>query len=131
MLSQVPIGVYTNLMERDQAGANFNSSAWEIEDRADRIALALLAPLEEVMAMADTTAAQFPERYSAITSLLRLRFGLPEAIALTYGRALLKSAGRGPSCRTRSSMASTMWRSPCGTWAMQSRPAPACMKRSP
>lgn len=96
-LTGTAIGVYTNLMERDEARADFNPSAWEIEDRADRIALALLAPPEEVLAMADTTPAQFAERHSAITFLLRRHFGLPEAIAVTYGRSLLDAAGRGPS----------------------------------
>src|SRR6266498_1663351 len=43
------------------------------------------------------TLAQFAERHSAITSLLRRHFGLPEAIAATYGRSLLDAAGRGPS----------------------------------
>lgn len=91
------IGVYTNLMERDESRAGFRSTVWEIEDRADRIALALLAPPEEVIALADTTPAQFAERHSTITSLLRGHFGLPEAIAATYGRALLDAAGHGPS----------------------------------
>ncbi len=96
-LTGTAIGVYTNLMGRDEARADFNTSAWEIEDRADRIALALLAPPEDVLALADTTQAQFAERHSAITSLLRRQFGLPAAIAATYGRSLLDAAGRGPS----------------------------------
>jgi len=96
-LTGTAIGVYTNLMERDEARADFNPSAWMIEDRADRIALALLAPPEDVLALADTTPAQFADRHSAITSLLRRHFGLPEAIAATYGRSLLDAAGRGPS----------------------------------
>jgi hypothetical protein len=96
-LTGTAIGVYTNLMEHDDARADFNPSAWEIEDRADRIALALLAPPDDVLALADTTPAQFAERHSAITSLLRRHFGLPEAIAATYGRSLLDAAGRGPS----------------------------------
>src|SRR6266545_1845859 len=83
-LTGTAIGVYTNLMERDDA-------------RADRIALALLAPPEDVLALADTTPPQFAERHSAITSLLRRHFGLPDAIATTYGRSLLAAAGRGPS----------------------------------
>ncbi len=96
-LTGIAIGVYADLMERDEARADFNPSAWEIEDRADRIALALLAPPEDVLALADTSHAQFAERHSAITSLLRRHFGLPEAMAATYGRSLLDAAGRGPS----------------------------------
>ncbi|MGH9766423.1 MAG: ImmA/IrrE family metallo-endopeptidase [Blastocatellia bacterium] len=97
VLAGTQIGVYTNLLERDEASGDFDSSVWEIEDRADRIALALLAPPEEVLALADTTASQFAERHSAIAALLHRHFGLPESIAAAYGRALLNAIGRGPS----------------------------------
>lgn len=96
LLAGTHIGVYTNLMERNEASGDFNSSVWQIEDRADRIALALLAPPEEVLTMA-AAASQFAERHSAITALLRRHFGLPESIAAAYGRSLLVSIGRGPS----------------------------------
>jgi hypothetical protein len=96
LLAGTHIGVYTDLMERDEASNNFNSVVWEIEDRADRIALALLAPPEEVLAMA-AAASQFAERHSAITALLRHHFGLPESIAAAYGCSLLATSGLGPS----------------------------------
>ncbi len=97
LLAGTHIGVYTNLMERNEASGEFNSSVWEIEDRADRIALALLAPPEDVLAMAAVAASQFAERHSAITTLLRRHFGLPESLASAYGRSLLVAIGRGPS----------------------------------
>ncbi len=97
VLAGTPIGVYTNLMEREEADSAFNSAVWEIEDRADRIALALLAPPEEVLTLADITAAQFNERHAAIIHLLRQHFGLPNSIAAAYGRSLLNAVGRGPS----------------------------------
>lgn len=97
LLAGTHIGVYTNLMERDEASGDFNSSMWRIEDRADRIALVLLAPPEEVLAMAGVAASQFAERHSTITALLRRHFGLPDSIAAAYSRSLLAAIGRGPS----------------------------------
>jgi hypothetical protein len=96
-LAGAAIGVFTDLMERDQAGSRFNSAVWEIEDRADRLALALLAPPAEALALADLTPAQFAERHANITAPLCQHFGLPASIAAAYGHALLRAAGRGPS----------------------------------
>jgi hypothetical protein len=97
VLAGVSIGVYTKLMERNQASDGFNSGVWEIEDRADRVALALLAPPESVLAAADFSAKTFAERQASITSTLVQRFGLPRPIASAYGYSLLLSIGRGPS----------------------------------
>ncbi|QQS46482.1 MAG: ImmA/IrrE family metallo-endopeptidase [Acidobacteriota bacterium] len=97
LLAGTHIGVYTKLLERNEASGDFDSSVWEIEDRADRIALALLAPPEDVLAMTGTAASQFAERHSTMTALLGRHFGLPESIAATYGRSLLIACGRGPS----------------------------------
>lgn len=97
VLTGTPLGVYTNLLERNQASDHFNSAVWQIEDRADRIALALLAPPEDVLALADTTASQFVARHASITTLLQQHFGLPAIIAAAYGRSLLETIGRGPS----------------------------------
>ena len=97
LLAGTHIGVYTKLMERDEASSDFNSAVREIEDRADRIALALLAPPEEVLALASTAASQFTDRLSIITTLLRRHFGLSESIAAAYGHSLLTAIGRGPS----------------------------------
>lgn len=97
LLAGTSIGVYTSLLERDEARDGFNSSVWEIEDRADKIALALLAPPEIVLAQTETSIARFDQRHEAITDLLHRQFGLPAYIASSYGRSLLTSVGRGPS----------------------------------
>lgn len=97
LLASTSIGVYTNLMEREEAGGSFNSGVWEIEDRADRVALALLAPPEDVLADLDISAARFEQRYEVIIVALRERFGLPPTIAAAYGHSLLTTIGRGPS----------------------------------
>ena len=97
VLAGASIGVYTKLMERNQASDGFDSGIWEIEDRADRVALALLAPPESVLTATDVSAKIFAERQASITSTLVQQFGLPRPIATAYGHSLLSSTGRGPS----------------------------------
>lgn len=94
LLLGVPITLYTQLMERDETTGN--SGIWEIEDRADKVGLALLAPPEIVMAEAGTSS-RFEERRAVMTKLLSQRFGLPTPAAVSYARALLNSVGRGRS----------------------------------
>ena len=96
LLADAPLGVYTKLMERDEAGSA-GGVVYRIEDRADRIALALLAPPEEVLAEADTSSLTFAVRHESVTRLLRGRFGLPTPAAEAYARSLLESVGRGSS----------------------------------
>ena len=95
LLVQMPIGVHTNLMERD---TDVDSpTVWRIEDRADKVALALLAPPEEVLSRTELAAAQFEQRLFSITSVLRADFGLPCSVTRPYGRSLLTIANRGSS----------------------------------
>jgi hypothetical protein len=97
LLTGAPLGVYTELMERDEAGAAARGSVYQIEDRADRVALALLASPEDVLAEADSSAASFAARHENMRELLCARFGLPTAMAAAYARSLLESIGCGPS----------------------------------
>ena len=94
VLANTELGVYTKLMERGGGGA---AGVWEVEDMADRVALALLAPPDEVLSSADTSAANFAERQAEMTLVLRERFGLPAAVAAAYATSLLASIDRGPS----------------------------------
>jgi hypothetical protein len=96
LLSGAPLGVYTKLMEREGSGAGVGA-IYRIEDRADRIALALLAPPEVVLAEADTSASTFAARRETVSRLLRERFGLPPQLADAYARSLLEDTGRGAS----------------------------------
>jgi hypothetical protein len=91
------LGVYTRLMERNGVGGGDQAEVWNVEDRADRVALALLAPPEEVLSMVDTSAATFAERQATMTCTLHELFGLPGAVASSYADSLLLSIGRGPS----------------------------------
>lgn len=84
-------------MEREFAQASTHSGVWEIEDRADKIALALLAPPEAVFSEPDTSATRFEERHQHIKTALQEKFGLPASIVSSYSTLLLVSIGRGPS----------------------------------
>ncbi len=95
MLASIRIGAYQSLMERaDQAEL---SGVWEAENRADRLALALLAPPDEVLAQVNLGAGSYEERLQATTAVLAGTFGLPSPVARGYGRGLLRAAGKGPS----------------------------------
>ena len=97
LLTEVPLGVYTRLLERDETRDVFTADVWRIEDRADRVALALLAPPEMVLAQSDLMFAYFTQRQHAMQARLMDVFGLPAAMASVYAYQLLASSGRGPS----------------------------------
>ena len=92
VLTSKAITVHINLMERSAEGET-NS----VENRADKVGLALLAPPSIVMARFGPLADRFVERHEAVTLELCLRYGLPSWLARQYGRALLVDIGRGPS----------------------------------
>ncbi len=97
LLASVPLGVYTCLLERDELQHNFNAGVWQIEDRADKIALALLAPPEIVLAQSNLSAPHFALRHESISAVLVQTFGLPAPLATAYGYVLLTASGRGPT----------------------------------
>jgi|SRR5215213_630669 len=94
LLAGASLGVYTNLVERDETSGQ---DLWEIEDSADRIALDLLAPPEDVLSQSDTSPLRFQQRLEGMTSVLKERFGLPVSVAGPYACSLLESVGRGQS----------------------------------
>ena len=96
LLVGTSIGVHINLMERDTDN-DLNANVWRIEGRADKVALALLAPPEEVLSRTELNAAKFEQRLFSITSVLRADFGLPFCAAKSYGHSLLAAVNRGPS----------------------------------
>lgn len=94
----LPIGATTNLMER----ARDPHAAYEVnsvEARADRLALALLAPADRVLA--DLPGAPFERQLSRLHVRLREEFGLPDQVAALYADALLLALGRAPARFTR------------------------------
>jgi hypothetical protein len=96
LLVRTPIGIHTNLMERDTEN-DLGASLWRIEGRADKVALALLAPPEEVLSRTELDAAKYEQRQSSVVSVLRTEFGLPPCAARLYGNSLLAAVNRGPS----------------------------------
>ena len=96
VLTQTPIGVHTNLMERND-NRQTDPELWQIENRADKVALVLLASPDVVLQRKNLSAKTFEERINTISAVLQNEFGLPENIATSYGWSLLTSIGKGPS----------------------------------
>ena len=90
LLRDIPLGRFSHFMERDAAGSKPNLETLDAEDRADLLALELLAPLASVR----TTLAAQGHRWShiqagQIAAVLVSEFGLPASIAASYARHLL------------------------------------------
>src|SRR5262249_17100680 len=97
LVTNTAIEVYSDLMERDAARGGMSPELWAIEDKADKVALALLAPPETALAQVDLSVPRFEQRHAALRSAMHDRFGLPMYIAASYSWALLASIGLGPS----------------------------------
>ncbi|MEP6776225.1 MAG: ImmA/IrrE family metallo-endopeptidase [Chloroflexota bacterium] len=101
ILSTVPLGLHVELMERTTAGGYTAKATLDAEDRADRLALELLAPADDALdAMSDlieSSGLSHGSRRVRATRLLASRYGLPEAQARDYARLLLKDVERGSS----------------------------------
>lgn len=93
LLADVPIGFHTHLLVRDPHGGHLSNATADVEDRAERLALELLAPLESVLAaLRDTTASSAHD----VHSLLRDRFGLPADAATRYANHIRRLRPRSP-----------------------------------
>ncbi len=100
VLGDAPIGVHTHLMDRLTSGEVGCGRISGAEHRADRLALELLAPEEEVFRLLGLelrSAEQNRERQLAL--LLERRFGLPPLVAREYSRFLIGVGRRPPSVR--------------------------------
>jgi hypothetical protein len=89
VLSSTPIGMFYNLMPRGEYGGVDQGSTLVAEDRADRLALELLAPADEVLADLPAQGMQSFERARYLSDMLVDDYGLPRAVARTYAAALL------------------------------------------
>jgi hypothetical protein len=97
ILVNTRIGIYSDLMARNEDEPH-NMDVWQIEDRADSIALELLAPQHAVLStMNIAPLGSFSQRVEAVDRTLRVGFGLPASVSGSYSRFLLRSIGRGPS----------------------------------
>lgn len=94
VLSSVQLGAMSHCMERPEEGLP-SSSILDIEDRADRLALELLAParsLQTLMYQPDAPR-RFDARLHFLSGHLFHIHGLPAPIAPTYARSLLTEWG--------------------------------------
>jgi hypothetical protein len=96
-LTGIPIGIHINLMDRRGTAAGFNEILRNVENRADRVGLALLAPPFAVLARSKISARKFEERRKSVFEILVSQFGVPEIVASAYSRSLLAAIGKGPS----------------------------------
>ncbi len=91
VIERVPIGVRVHLMTRSSSGAVCGWEILEGEERADRLALELLAPLKVVVAEVKRKvgARLEGEHHDDATAILTTHFGLPESPARAYAVHLL------------------------------------------
>jgi len=94
VLSGVHLGVMSHLMERPDQGLP-TSAVLDVEDRADRLALELLAPAQPLHELLDQPTAPrgFQARLAFLGQQLTTSRGLPADIAAAYARFLLAQRG--------------------------------------
>ena len=94
VMSSVSLGTMSHVMERPESGLSTNLVI-DIENRADRLALEILAPAGSLYTlMREATAPKgFDTRLVYLTRVLTREYGLPETIASSYGRHVLTELG--------------------------------------
>lgn len=99
VLAAAPLGVLRHIMERPDAGLPAGV-VLDVEDRADRLALELLAPaaLLQERLRSPAAPAAFRERLVFLADMLVAERWLPPAIAASYARLVLRQQG-GPGFR--------------------------------
>jgi len=97
LLRSVSIGVHVSLLDRAAGELEVADMISRSENRADRIALALVAPPAAIIAASDISARPFARRAKSMTEQLVYKFGLPRAVAKAYSCSLLAAMGKGPT----------------------------------
>lgn len=94
VLSSVQLGAMSHLMERPDTGLPM-SAILDVENRADRLALELLAPAQRLHELLDQPSAprSFQSRLAFLGEQLSTGCGLPAEIAAAYARFLLAQRG--------------------------------------
>lgn len=88
VLRGVPLGFYTHIRDR-HLDSELEGEQFEVEDKADQLALELLAPLGDVLA---SIRKEDTQQLDAICRVLTERYGLPMAVARLYSRTVLSAA---------------------------------------
>jgi hypothetical protein len=98
ILGGVPVGLHVDIFERTPWGAYTTPATLQAEERADRLALELLAPAENAWATFQSIAEEHDAGYDAahqrLSQLLYDSYQLPEEQARTYATWLLRKARR-------------------------------------
>jgi hypothetical protein len=93
VLHGVKLGTFTHLMDRSAAGTVERLAILAAEDRADRLALEILAPRTVVLTRLEALEVQWREPAALVIAeeTLVKEFGLPEVAGRSYGRMLVMS----------------------------------------
>ena len=93
VLHNVELGTYTHLIERSSAGSVTSIQTLEAEDRADRLALELIAPRLTVLACLKKRQViwRSPTALEIAQEILAHEYGLPFSVAKRYGEMLIMS----------------------------------------
>jgi hypothetical protein len=90
LLSRVPLGVHVHLMARNPNGTTYGWETEKSEQRADRLALELLAPIRAVRRiLRHRRTADAVAETTRTAKVLADYFGLPMTAALAYANLLL------------------------------------------
>lgn len=91
VLHSVKLNIYLHLMERTSTGIVERFQVLKAEDRADRLALELLAPQKSVLARLAEKGVDWRSAtaHTLVRETLMQEFGLPEAVAEPYGQMLV------------------------------------------
>lgn len=95
-LQGIRLQPHFHFMERDAQGDIQSATVLRVEDRADRLALELLAPQETALALVKSGIkglASYPARLEAAQAVLLVHFNLPIPVARPYAEQLVKLAG--------------------------------------
>jgi hypothetical protein len=93
LLQGVSIRTYGHLMDRAWSGEVAHIQTLDAEDRADRLALELLAPRTEVLRALASSSPHDSSRFSSrVIDLLCSQFGLPGDVAERYSPLLTAAA---------------------------------------
>ena len=91
LLQGVSWQTFTHLMDRSPSGQVEHLRILDAEDRADRLALELLAPRATVISRLQTVQWRESSAHDRVVETLQQEFGLPGTVAHEYGRMLVMS----------------------------------------
>ncbi|MDQ3929710.1 MAG: ImmA/IrrE family metallo-endopeptidase [Chloroflexota bacterium] len=98
ILGGVPVGLHVDMFERTPAGAYTSPATLQAEERADRLALELLAPSDNAWAdfqsIADEHDTGYDWAHQRLAQLLYETYQLPEEQVRAYATWLLRKAGQ-------------------------------------